>query len=65
VVIATGRTTPDGEAEIMSLWTLPTDANGNPVRSMQSTTIEDMRKAMEDAGYPPSDITYAPNPWDN
>ncbi|ABX06546.1 MAG TPA: WXG100 family type VII secretion target [Herpetosiphon sp.] len=64
VAIATGRTTPDGKTEIMSLWVLPQDSNGNFVRSMQRTTIEDLQASMADAGIPLDQISTSPNPWD-
>ncbi|MCA0354118.1 MAG: WXG100 family type VII secretion target [Chloroflexi bacterium] len=64
VAIATGRITPDGKTEVMSLWTLPRNSSGQPVSSMQRTTIEDLEAAMIDANMAPSRISTAPNPGD-
>ncbi len=64
VAIATGRITPDGKTEVMSLWTLPANANGQPVSSMQRTTIEDLEASMAAAGIPTDQISTTPNPWD-
>lgn len=63
VAIATGRLTPDGEVEIMSLYNRPYDGAGNQVYTMQRTTVEDMKEAMNKAKKSLSAVTYSPCAW--
>jgi WXG100 family type VII secretion target len=58
VAISTGRLTPEGEVEIMSLWKYPRDANDQPVHETQRTTIRDILDAMQNEGLGSPTVQY-------